>query len=257
MSPDAAPDLVWRIEHACFKAWPALHETEFDGWLLRAANGISRRANSANPLASASADIDAVLAACEQYYHAQNLAVILRLPSFIDPSIEERVLGLNYCTEGGTLVMHTPIDSARAQPYPHAEISATPTEDWLNAMSRLQHHSPEKSETYRKVVSLISVPGGYALLRDQGRPVSAAYGAIHDGMLVFESVVTAKDHRGKGHAKRMLAALIAWGRTAGANAVCLQVQADNPAVALYTSLGLQPLYRYRYLREPFVPFTPA
>jgi GNAT superfamily N-acetyltransferase len=248
--PDSAQNLFWRIEHACFEAWPALHETQVEGWLLRAANGLSRRANSANPLASASGNVQTVLAACESFYRAQHLPVILRLPSFIDPSIDQRARAQKYRVEGETLVMHTPIEAAGAEAHSAAEISSAPTEDWFDAMSRLQAHSPEKSATYRKVVGLITVPAGYALVRHEGRAVSAAYGAIHDGMLVFESVVTDKDHRGKGHAKRMLGSLIAWGRAAGASGVCLQVQADNPAVGLYAGLGLQPLYRYFYLREP-------
>jgi GNAT superfamily N-acetyltransferase len=249
MPPEASP-LFWRIEHACFAAWPALREMQVDGWLLRAANGLSRRANSANPLASASGNLDAVLAACEKFYYAQNLSVILRLPSFVDPSIQDRALQRQYRSEGETLVMHTQIESARAEANTSVDISNTPTDDWFRSMSRLQNYTPEKYDSYRRVVGLIAVPAGYALLRHEGRPVSASYGAIHDGMLVFESVVTDKDHRGKGHGKRMLAALLAWGRAAGATGVCLQVQADNTAVALYTSLGLRPLYRYRYLREP-------
>jgi GNAT superfamily N-acetyltransferase len=249
--PEPNPDLVWRIEHACFHAWPALEEIKHPGWLLRAANGLSRRANSANPLASHPGNLDAVLPACESFFHARALSVILRLPSFVDPAIQQRALGLNYRPEGETLVMHTPIASARAQPHPTVEISATPTEEWFAAMSRLQDQSPEKYRSYRHVVGLISVPAGYALARDAGRAVSVAYGAIHDGMLVFESVVTDKDHRGKGHGRRMLAAIIAWGHAAGADGACLQVQADNRnAVALYTGLGFGPLYRYRYFREP-------
>ncbi len=248
--PQATPDLFWRIEHACFAAWPALEEARFEGWLLRAANGLSRRANSANPLGSHSQNLPAILAACEWFYRARSLSVILRLPSFIDPAIEERARALHYRAEGETLVMHTPIDSARAEADVTVEISNTPTEDWFHAISRLQDYSPEKFASYRRVVGLMSVPAGYALVRHEGRAVSAAYGAMSDGLLVFESVVTDKDHRGKGHGRRMLAALIAWGRAAGAQGVCLQVQADNPAVALYAGLGLQPLYRYRYFREP-------
>jgi len=71
------------------------------------------------------------------------------------------------------------------------------------------------------------------------------------GLLCVESVVTDVTVRRRGYARRMLSALIGWARTAGAEGVCLQVEADNqPAISLYRSLGLAELYRYHYRREP-------
>jgi hypothetical protein len=43
-------DLYWRIEETCFNAFPPLRQVLLGDWLLRFANGMSRRANSVNPL---------------------------------------------------------------------------------------------------------------------------------------------------------------------------------------------------------------
>ena len=53
MSGDRAHSLPidpWRIEETCFNAFPSLKQVILDGWLLRFSKGVSRRANSANPL---------------------------------------------------------------------------------------------------------------------------------------------------------------------------------------------------------------
>ena len=56
----------------------------------------------------------------------------------------------------------------------------------------------------------------------------------------------------RGSGRRLLAAVNAWGAASGAEAVCLQVEASNPAGrALYARLGVTTeLYRYHYRRQP-------
>jgi ribosomal protein S18 acetylase RimI-like enzyme len=62
---------------------------------------------------------------------------------------------------------------------------------------------------------------------------------------------TLPDHRRKGLARRLLAALLAAAREAGALTAWLQVKAANHgALRLYEGMGFAPAYRYLYLRRP-------
>src|ERR1700688_1509985 len=72
----------WRIEEACWNAFPSLQQVLLGNWLLRFGEGLTRRANSINPLGNplnpGCEDIAAAIAAGEALYHAQGLPVIFR-----------------------------------------------------------------------------------------------------------------------------------------------------------------------------------
>jgi GNAT superfamily N-acetyltransferase len=243
--------LPWRIEHACFKAWPALRDEQISGWLLRFSEGVTRRANSANPLQAKIGNPDHLIVACESRYCAQGLPTFFRIPSLIDPAMQECLEQRGYKAEGESLVMYGNIEEATSQPDDHTELLSKPNDEWLRAMSVLQNYTRDRSATYAKIVTSVGVPVAYISLRDKERIIALAYGAIYDGLLCFESVVTDAAFRGRGNARRMLGSLIDWAKTAGAEGLCLQVEATNqPARKLYGGFGLKELYRYHYRREP-------
>ena len=132
------------------------------------------------------------------------------------------------------------------------EINARPQPAWLAALASLQGQTPEQAAIYARVVQSLAIPAGFAGLNEDGEWAALAYGAIHDGLLCCESVVVDRNRRGRGLARRMMTALLAWGAESGARDACLQVAADNVAgLALYRNIGLRTeLYRYHYRREP-------
>ena len=80
--------LAWQVEETCRNAWPALRQVLLDGWVLRFSDGLTRRANSANPLPADFNRADALIPACEALYRRQLLPTIFRVPSIIDPDLE-------------------------------------------------------------------------------------------------------------------------------------------------------------------------
>jgi ribosomal protein S18 acetylase RimI-like enzyme len=119
-------------------------------------------------------------------------------------------------------------------------------------MNALQNRAPRDAAIYARLIRAIAIPAGFARLRADGETIALAYAALHDGLLCFESVITAPAQRGRGHARRVLQALIAWGQSEGARELCLQVEAQNaPAQRLYRGLGMdREIYRYHYRRAP-------
>jgi ribosomal protein S18 acetylase RimI-like enzyme len=246
------PAFAWRVEETELNAWPALREIYLDGWLLRFAGGVSRRANSANPLTLQSRGDAALIAEVEAHYRRHKQPAIVRTLSLFDPAFDRLLAAHGYTAEGETRTLCGPIENAPAAIDPEVRLLPRPTARWCATMSALQGHSPVHARVYRGIVGRIALPAAFALLTVDGTPAALAYGLMHRGLLCFESVVTDAARRRRGYTRRVLASLAAWGKAQGATGVCLQVQADNaPAVPLYESIGLTTeLYRYHYRRQP-------
>ncbi len=60
------------IEELTLNAWPALQTVLYDGWLLRFADGYTRRANSVNPIYPSAVPLADKIAACERAYAARD-----------------------------------------------------------------------------------------------------------------------------------------------------------------------------------------
>jgi hypothetical protein len=58
-------DLLWRIEATFLYTWPALEQISMVDWVSRFSNGLSRRANSANPVCEPQRDFETTIAAVE------------------------------------------------------------------------------------------------------------------------------------------------------------------------------------------------
>jgi N-acetylglutamate synthase len=247
-------ELSWRIEETCFNAFPSLKQVLLGQWLLRFGAGLSRRANSANPLRPECADSAAAITAVEALYRAQGLPTIFRVPSIVDPALDRELTARGYASEGESCVLHGAIDAlalAEGAADPAVRLGPAPTAEWLSAMAGLQGHTPKRRAIYRRIVGAIAIPVRFALLTLDDMPAALAYGAIHDGLLCYESVITDPARRRQGCARRVIASLASWAQGSGATGACLQVEAGNaPARALYQSLGLAELYRYHYRREP-------
>jgi N-acetylglutamate synthase len=243
-------DLAWRVEETCLNAWPALRQVLFDGWVLRFSEGLTRRANSVNPLKGPRNTGPSLIPACEALYRRRQLPTVFRLPSIIGSDLDERLGELGYVREGESCVRYGDLTAVEATSDPGVQLLTRPTRGWFAAMGALQNHTAEQRRTYRRIVGAIAIPTAFAGVGINGEFVALAYGAIHDRLLCYESVITDPRRQRRGYARRVVASLAAWAKEQGAEGACLQVEAGNAAaLALYDVAGMKTeLYRYHYWR---------
>jgi ribosomal protein S18 acetylase RimI-like enzyme len=244
--------LAWRVEQACFNAWPAVAEVVIGDWICRSAPGVSRRSNSANPLRLDPDTSGQLIDDCEDVYRDWQAQTYFRVPSLIGPQLDSELDRRGYGVEGDTQTLYGRLDELASIPDQQVEIEVRASDEWLRAKSAMMAFTARQETTYRSAIARLSRPSGFAALRQDGRLAAVAYGAMDRGILCLEGVVTYGAFRGRGLARRMVGALLDWAKSNGASAVCLQVEGDNaPALALYRSLGITTeLYRYHYRRGP-------
>jgi ribosomal protein S18 acetylase RimI-like enzyme len=240
-------DFNWRVEEACRNAWPAPREFFLDGWIFRFSGGQYRRPNAVSPLKGARRAAELVIPAAEALYRACGQAVIFRVIEIAD-EIDTLLAAEGYALGEAVLTLAADLRGVGAELPHNLSFSSEATPEWLEAKREWDQTSDADHQTYRTMLATIVAPKIFAALTLDEQIVSRAYGVLHDGLLVLESVATHPACRQRGLGRQAIGGLLAWGKAAGAEAACLQVVANNtPALALYRSLGFRhDLYRYHY-----------
>jgi ribosomal protein S18 acetylase RimI-like enzyme len=92
---------------------------------------------------------------------------------------------------------------------------------------------------------------GCATLYHEGQVVAVGLGVVDQGYIGLFDIVTAPELRRKGFGRRVVLALLNWGKENGATQAYLQVVPTNmPAINLYAGLGFREVYEYRYRTKP-------
>lgn len=245
-----AGDLNWRVEEACLNAWPSPRQVVAGDWVIRIAGGDTRRTNSVNPLRAAAHDPRQVLEAAQAVFRAQGQPTLFRIPDMVQGDAVLEELGFSY--EGGTTTLFADLSAAEPSWDEAVELTNRPTNEWLKAKAKMSAQSEQEQWVYEAMLGSIVAPKAFAASRVDGEIGSVAYGVVHEGLLIVESVVTDSALRQRGLARRTVGKLLAWACGQAAQGAALQVVSDNtPAIGLYRTLGFgRELYRYHYRREP-------
>ena len=242
----------WHAEHAGLNAWPALYSVVHDGWVMRFADGLSRRANSANPLHADARVTGATLQYFENLFQLHDLPMIIRVPSLLDPEVDRTLERFGFLAEGESHVLFAELAALAIKSDPAVSVITDLDDGWLAALNKMQARTDEQGATFDDIMASIALPAGFAALTVDGAIVALACGVIDGDMLVIESVITDPRHRGAGYGRRLSAALLHWARLNEATCACLQVEAGNRGgLSLYRELGfVTELSRYHYRRKP-------
>lgn len=243
-------DAIALIEELAANAVPPLVWQELDGWRVRYAGGVTRRANSV--LAARHGErlaLDERIDLAEAFYRRRGAVCRFQLcPASAPAGLEAALVARGYTTSPPTLVQTAPIGALLAQAAGRAAVAETFDEGWLAAYAVGEGETnPAKIGARREMLQRIGPPAGFAAVAEGGRLAAVALGVVERGHLGIFSVATAPDARGRGYATLALGDLGAWAAGYGATRAYLQVYSPNaPALALYAKLGFSTLYHYWY-----------
>jgi N-acetylglutamate synthase len=246
---------VAALERAANDAWPAPVQEPLGEWLLRAADGWSWRANSALPLGEAGMPLEAAVDQVERWYAARGLPARISVPLPLATRVDRALDARGWDRRDPVLVQTAPLAVVRpAAADPPAGgrtvLADQPDEAWLALAGTARQTGPGPlPEAARYVLTAGGVwPVRFAYLYDDtGALVGAGRGTVTGAgrWLGLSRVTVVPSARGRGLARRVVAALASWADEVGATDAYLQVEEGNAAaVALYARLGFATHHTY-------------
>lgn len=244
--------LAARVEDVCLNAWPALQEIHYDGWLIRLADGQTRRTNSVNAVGRGARPLAEKIAYCEGIYRRHGLPSCFRLLNN-ESELEFELSARGYDAEGETSTLYMSF-AEHPPPEPMLAVELThgaPTAEWMAARMQFLSLRADERRKIEKILQQLALPAVFAAVRVNGSITSIAKGAVHDGIVCLNMVASDPTALRRGYSRACVSAILQWAEGEhGASGACLQVVSENtPAVRLYRQLGFtEELYRYHYRR---------
>ncbi len=259
--PAPAPVAVPGLEALMDGAWPAIDREESGGWVMRAASGVTQRANSVwvrEPGADPHRQLAAVRAA-RVWYRNRRLPLIFQVFDGPCSAALNTVLDdEGFTRQSETLVLARSSESGpdTGEPDPAVELSAEPSAEWLDLWWSVDGRGGAAELAVARRI-LEGCSAAYALIRDdEGVPAAVARlalphpapgGSRWGGLYCM---ATRPDARRRGYGGRIVRALLHEGDARGVAGCWLLVTASNAdARTLYARAGFREAGRYLYRQE--------
>jgi len=241
---------IREIEEASNATWPAAEMVNLGGWVLRASNGYSHRANSALPLGGPPfgeppGDLNAAIDQVRDFYVSRMLTPLFQLPlpsyEALDVALEES----GWHRKLTVSVQTVELSALNLETQHGVEILMRPNDEWLalhqRELGRDGLQVLNGGDPFFAAVYLPNPVGGDLELAAIGR------GAIYKGWCGITSIRTAESFQRRGLAQSVIKALAKEAVARGADRAFLQVSVDNePALSLYGRLGFNQHHTYNY-----------
>jgi GNAT superfamily N-acetyltransferase len=248
MGQTRSPLGVEDLEHVAARGWRALEEDRLGDWLLRAGGGFTGRANSVLVTGDPGMPRPAAVDAVARWYDERGLPPCAQLPGVQSRAADAAFAAAGWERDEDVLVLTAPIGAPRPVNVP-VTLAGTPDEPWLTGYRyRGSALPPIATDVLTNAEDAVFAS---VRLDPPPAPLSAvARGALTAGWLGVTAVTVAEQHRRRGLATAVMAALQGWAAERGAHSVYLQVVVTNaPARALYRRAGFIEHHRYHYRRR--------
>jgi len=243
--------LIIGLESRLLNAWPSFDYQLYDGWVLRLANGYSKRANSATPFRPDIGLDDELIDYMVARFVEANVRPTFRLNGVEAPDVEELLKQRGFKDIEPTHVLTALIDADNAESDPEVNLEPQVSKRWVREAAKSYGGDKADDETLMRIVARIRQKTAFATRSLDDLPVAWGLGVVERGYIGLYDIVVSPDLRGIGLGRRVVSSLMAWGSGQGAHTAYLQVREENEiARSLYEAFGFKTAYRYTHRVMP-------
>ena len=241
-------EMIQKIEEISLNAWPALETIHYDGWIIRFANGVTKRSNSVNPIYESSENIDDKIDFCERFYRSKALPVCFKITDIAQPSGLDKVLeARSYEHKFDVSVQLMDISKLSTDIDKNIHLLENTDEIWLDQYIKMNGSKQSDKPVYKKIIDQIVPPKCLFALALNELVIGCGLGVVEDKYIGLFDIVIDPQYRNQGFGKLLVENILKWGKDKGAETAYLQVLADNdPAIRLYEKVGFREEYKYWY-----------
>jgi GNAT superfamily N-acetyltransferase len=240
------------IEELTMNAWPSLQTILLDGWIIRMANGYTKRANSVNPIYSFENNLDEKIKYCEKLYSGNNLPAIFKIIECEEHKIIDKKLGeSNYEKIDITSVqICDKIENVNLKPNKIIADNKF-TENWKNCFYYCNNINDAKiKETIENMLKNVRHEAISVYKMENDTFIGCGYGVIEKGFVGIFDIIVKQEFRGKGYGKEIVETILAKSKEAGVKKAHLSVVNNNEtAKKLYAKIGFKEIYKYWYRKK--------
>jgi ribosomal protein S18 acetylase RimI-like enzyme len=238
-------------EELSMNAWPSIQTLLYDGWILRMANGYTKRANSINLLYKSTINLEEKIEYCRNLYLQNNLPAIYKLVECDEHKIIDNKLEiLNYEKLDITSVQICTDFEIFDNNSNEIIINANFTNEWINGFIECNNIKSEYIETLKTMLKNTTGKKIVIAKRIDGEIIGCGYGVIENGYIGIFDIVVKGNRRGNGYGKEIVQTILSEAGKAGIKKSYLQVVNNNiTAKNLYGKLGYKEKYKYWYRKK--------
>ena len=239
-----APD-ARRLEELSLNSSAPPGQLVYDGWLLRLSPGKAKRARSVNAVYASTLPLADKIAYCERLYRGRALPAIFRLTPFSQPpGLDAELERLGYSRFDATAVEAAAIEKPGAV---DDDVRSLELGAWVDAVAELRGSPPSHRQGHLARLNGIPLAKRALAIVEGGRVIATGLTIVEEDCAGLFDIVTHEAVQRRGHARRLVAALLAGAWEMGARHAYLQVQQENfGARKLYSQFGFEEKYEYWY-----------
>lgn len=236
------------IEELSLNHWQPLSTLLYDGWVLRFADGYTKRANSINPIHYSTFDFINKIKECEKIYSANLLPTIFKITPFVQPMhLDSTLEEMGYTLIDTVSVQTLNLDNISEPKLTSVMINEDITSMWLENFCRLNNVKDKDKNVMERMLSNIKTKKGFISFYYEEQVIACGLGVIEREYIGLYDIVTDKHCRNRGFGEQMILNLLKWGKENGAKYSYLAVVLNNtPALRLYSKIGYSETYKYWY-----------